>query len=225
MQNFTFQDLTAYYTPRLAEQKADKREDLMSKISEKQSKIGTKNTKIQELLEVITECQNRILEIESEIAELPLNKQFKAVGKRSKIDTKREKITEKQARILEIQEQTIPAILKEIKELQTEIKNLDKHYEAKLQNYIDNFGTIQSAVINNIWYKIPYGTSVQMIGLTHFFYYLGKEIILEPSTKEECEELQLTNVINSSNVYSNSNISMSNVSIDGGIFIGNINQS
>jgi hypothetical protein len=213
MFNCTFQDVTAYYTPLLAEEKANKHITLADKISDKQSKIADKNSKIQDLQSGICAVENDIRSIEYEISALPFSKQYKAESKRDKIANKRERIASKQARIEEIQSLIIPSINQEIEVLEFEIANLDKRYEDKLQAYIDNFNTLQCAIINDKWYQVPYGTTISMIGLNHIFYYLGKEIEVNESTKDDCESLEVTNIVNSSggNYYTNQSITMSNV--------------
>jgi hypothetical protein len=214
MFNCTFQDVTTYYAPLLADEKVNKRITLADKISDNQSKIADKNSKIQDLQFGIRAVESDIRSIEYEISALPFSKQYKAESKRAKIANKRERIASKQSRIEEIQSLIIPSIMQEIEVLESEIANLDKRYEDKLQAYIDNFNTLQCSIINDKWYKIPYGTSVSIIGLNLIFYYLGKEIEVLESTKDDCESLEVTNIINSSggNYYTNQSITMSNIS-------------
>ncbi len=222
MDNFTIDDVINYYTSLFQDRKIDKRERLVGNIRDKMSKISNKNAKLLGLKSDINTLTLEIEQIENEIQQLPSNKQHKLEGKLSKVETKKAKSLDKQSRVDELANLIIPEIYQDIAHIQSEIANLDKTYNARLEDQISNFGNHQASVINNKWFKLPYGTSVSMVGLNYYFYYLGQEIEVVEVSKQDCNDLHVTNVINSSPDLIQSSSVINNINVDGGIYIGDI---
>jgi hypothetical protein len=231
---YTKEQVITFFSVQLINKRTAKIQNLAQKVLDKQSKILDKNAKIQDLK---SDIRSKNVDIDSyrlEIHQLPPNKAYKGVAKQVKIDNKLDQIADKLVRIEQVKNDII-AIENEIVQLQQESSDQYTICDNSIAILKDNWDTEELAYVFGCYYVVPRGTVLSYINNGSVFTYMDKRIVVSYILNEEdVPGLPIANYIDSNRVdikgnyegsfTSGSTSILSNVTIDGGIFIGSITQ-
>jgi hypothetical protein len=231
---YSKEEVINYFSVQLINKRTAKIQRIAQSVLDKQSKILDKNAKIEDIRANIRSKNEDIDSYRLEIRQLPPNKAYKGVAKQVKIENKLDQIEDKLVWIEEVKKDIIQ-LGTEIAQLQQDSVNQYTICDNSIAILKDNWDTEELAYVFGCYYVVPRGTILSYINNGSVFTFMEKRIVTSYILNEEdIPALPIANYIDSNRVdikgnyegsfTSGSSSILSNVTIDGGIFIGNIMQ-